>query len=434
MTFLHPWAIVIGVAAAAAPVLIHWLTSPRPTRMPLSTIRFLREAVHQRRSWRRLRDALLLAIRTLAILLIALAVARPQWGKPRQVSGLQQGSAVRVVLLDLSQSMAARSGAVELSERARTVAAEYLRYRPGLAADLILAAARPQAAFDAASTNFDALRDELSRCRVLPQRLDVNRALDLAARILAPTGPNDHRRRELVLVSDFQRSSWGGANFSPLPADTHIQFESVAPAQPLANVAILRVEPRAADLSGSTQLAVEVGNYSPNDRKVTVEVSVGNSSWRLSGAAAAKRVTTLTEEIGARDQGWQPGEARLLGVDDALAADNVYHFVLRTRPAPKYVLLTRQAAGRRPTSSLFLECAVAPDSRRNRRVERSAKDRSPTVARVDPASLDRAVVASSDLILIDHPGKLAPEAIELLADLLRRGRPVVYVASEMIDA
>ncbi len=307
MTFLHPWAIVIGVAAAAAPVLIHWLTSPRPVRMPLSTIRFVREAVHQRRSWRRLRDLLLLCLRTLAILLIALAVARPQWGQPRPVSDLQQSDAVRVVLLDLSQSMAARLGNVELFERARTVAAEYLRYRPGLAADLILAAARPQAVFDGPSTNFDALRDELARCRVLPQRLDANRALDLAARVLAPTGQNDGApprsggpRRELVLVSDFQRSSWGGANFSPLPADTQIQFESVAPPQPPANLAILRVEGHAADVSGSTQLAVEVGNYSPNDRKVTVEVSIGNSSWRLTDTARAHRVTTLTGEIGSR--------------------------------------------------------------------------------------------------------------------------------------
>ena len=35
---------------------------------------------------------------------------------------------------------------------------------------------RPQGVFDTPSTNFDALRDELARCRVLPQRIDVNRA------------------------------------------------------------------------------------------------------------------------------------------------------------------------------------------------------------------------------------------------------------------
>ncbi|MCE5268372.1 MAG: BatA and WFA domain-containing protein [Planctomycetaceae bacterium] len=441
MTFLHPWALVIGVAAAAAPVLIHWLTSPRPVRMPLSTIRFLREAVHERRSWRRLRDTLLLCLRTLAILLIALAVARPQWGQSRQVSDLQQGDAVRVVLLDLSQSMAARAGNVEHIQRARTLAAEYLRYRPGLSANLILAAARPQAVFDTASNNFDALRDELARCRVLPQRLDVNRALDLAARILAPTGPKDHRRRELVLVSDFQRSSWGGANFSPLPTDTHIQFESVAPPQPPANLAILRVEPRAADLLGSTQLAVDVGNYTPNDRKVTVEISVGTSSWRLTGTAPAHRVTTLTEEIGSRGLGWQSGEAKLVAVDDALAADNLCPFVLHMRPPPKYAIITRQPSGRRPTSSMFLECALAPSGGKSQRDHRPATDvaskhadLSPTVVRVDPATLDRATVTESDLIALDHPGKLTPETIELLADLLRRGRPILYVASEMIDA
>ncbi|MEN6459165.1 MAG: BatA and WFA domain-containing protein [Thermoguttaceae bacterium] len=432
MTFLHPWAIVLGVAAAAVPVLVHWLTSPRPVRMPLSTIRFVREAVHERRSWRRLRDIILLCLRTLAILLIALAVARPQWGQPRQVSDLQQGDAVRVVLLDVSQSMAARAGPVEQIERARTVAAEYLRYRPGLVADLITAAVRPQAVFDVPSTNFDALRDELARARVRPERLEVNRALDQAARLLTPAGPNDHRRRELVLVSDFQRSSWGGANFGPLPADVRIQFESVAPRQPLANLAILRVEGRATDLSGSTQLAVDVGNYSPNDRKVTVELSAGDLRWRLSGTAPAQRVTTLTEEIGSRQIGWQPGEARLSGVDDALPADNVFPFVLHGRPAPKYALLTRQLGGRRPTSSLFLECVLAPTGGKGR--SKGAANAEPAVARLDPRALDRAVVSASHLILLDHPGKLSPETIQLLADLLRRGRPIVYVASEPIDA
>ena len=358
MTFLHPWAIWVGVAAAAVPVLIHVLTRPRPIRLPLSTLRFVREAVRQRRTWRRLRDYILLALRTLAVLLIALAVARPQWGSRRQIADLASGDTVRVVVLDLSQSMAARTGAVELFERARTAAAGYLRYRPGLAADLILAGARPRGVFDGPSTNFDALRDELSRCRVLPQRMDVNRALDLAARMLAPASPEDHRRRELVVVSDFQRSRWSRADFAPLPADTQIQFESTAPAVAPANLAVLRVEGRAAGAQGNVQLEVEVANYSPATRKMAVNVALGHSSWRLSGTCLPGRSTTLVEETGPRPPGWEWGEARLVGVgvDDALAADNVRPFVLQVRPPPRYVLITRQAASRRPTSSLFLEC------------------------------------------------------------------------------
>ncbi len=231
-------------------------------------------------------------------------------------------------------------------------------------------------------------------------------------------------------MSDFQRTAWAKANFSPLPADTHIQLESTAPAEPLANLAVLRVDGHAAGSQGSVQLDVEVGNYSPTARKIAVEVALGNSTWRLSGTCPPGRRTTLSEEIGVRKPGWQTGEARLLGVDDALAADNVCPFALLVRPQPTYVLMTRQIKSRKPTSSLFLECALAPtlqkDGGRNRQ--------SPSVVRIDPASFDHAALAAGDLILLDHPGKLSDETVKLLAALLRRGRPILYVAAELVDA
>jgi hypothetical protein len=423
VTFLHPWAIVIGVVAAAGPVLIHWLTRPRPTRLPLSTLRFVREAVHQRRALHRLRDLLLLAIRTLAVLLLALVIARPQWGQRLRTVSLEGSQAARVVILDVSQSMASRAGAVEQIERARTIAANYLRYQPGLTANLILAGAQPQAVFDGLSTNFEALRDALARCRALPQRMDVNRALDLAARILAPTSENDHRRRELIVVSDFQRSAWAKADFSPLSQDTQIQLESTAPPQTPANLAILHAEGRSAGSQGNRLVEVEVGNYSPTARKVAVEVVLGASRWQLSGTCPAGGKTTLSEQIAARQSGWQSGEARLIGVDDALSADNVYPFALHVRPQATYVLMTRQPQRHKATSSLFLECALAP-------TQSSRK----SVVRVDPAAFDRSTASTGDIIFLDHPGKLTDDIIKLLANLLGRGRPIVYVASELVDA
>ena len=342
--------------------------------------------------------------------------------------GAQGGAAVRVVILDVSQSMAATDGAVEQIERARTMAANYLRYRPGLAANLIVAGARAEAVFDSPSTNFEALREELGRCRVLPQRLDVARALDLSARMLAPASAGDRRRRELVIVSDFQRSNWTKADFSVLPADTQIQLESTAPAKTLPNLAILRVEGQTArSPSGGMQLEIDVGNYSPLSQKVTVEVTLGDANWRISGLCPAGQSTTLTEEIGIRGTGWQSGEARLEGIDDALAADNVYPFVMHVRPKPTYALLTRQPATERPSSSHYLECALVPDGQLKEKA-------SATVLRLDPSAADRAALAPADLILLDHPGKLSEETGRLLAGLMRRGRPIVYVASELIDA
>jgi hypothetical protein len=428
MTFLHPWAIWIGAAAAALPVAVHLLTRPRPVRLPLSTLRFVREAVHQRRARHRLRDLVILALRTAAVLLLALAVARPQWGERPLVSDRQAGDTVRVVILDVSQSMAATERGIEAIERARTAAAGYLRYRPGLQANLILAGAMPRGVFEGPSTNFDALRDELARCEALPQRLDVNRAFDVAALMLAPESADDDRRRELVVVSDFQGVTWGRADFSRLPADTQIQLESTAPQETPPNLAILKVDIREqSSQAGGVHLEVEVGNFSLSPQQVHVEVAVGEATWRLKATCPAKRSTTLSEQIELRQIGWQPGEARLVGVEDALAADNVRPFVVCIRPEPVYALLTREPSGRRASSSHFVECALAPEGR--------LKEKGPArVLHINPSDADAAALAPADLILLDHPGKLTDDAVQLLAGLLRRGRPVLYVASELIDA
>lgn len=426
--FLHPWALVLGIAAVGLPVAVHWLTKPRPVRMPLSTLRFVHEAVRQHRARHRLRDFIVLALRTLAVLLVALAVARPKLGEEPLVSDAQTGSAVRVVVLDVSQSMAALNHGVEGIERARTIAAAHLRYRPGLRVNLILAGASPYAAFAQPSQNLEALRDELSKARVRPERLDVNRAIAMAAEMLAPVSEDDHRRRELVFVSDFQRSNWARANFTPLPEHTQIQLEATAPESTPANVALLGVRVRQQTAAGGAmRLEVETGNYSVASRRITVDVAIGDARFRAEGMCPPNRRTTLTQEIQLRHAGWQVGTARVVGVEDSLAADDERTFVVEVTGKPTYTLLTRQSVNERPSSSYYLERALAPDSQLGERAPIE-------ISRIDPADIDRAELAAADLIVIDHPGKLAADSIGLLAGLLRRGRPVLYVAGEAIDA
>ena len=225
MNVLHSWALVAG-AAVALPLIVHWLTRPRPIRLPLSTIRFVMDAVRQRRARYRLRDVLILLLRALAVVLLALAFARPLIGAKPAGTSESAGSIGRVVILDQSQSMAAAWHGVAAFERARPIAARYVSDNAGASADLILAAARPRAIVDRLTSNFDALRQELSSAQPRPERLDIIAAINSAGELLS-SGPAT-QRRELVIISDFQRSSWSGADFSALPADTHIQLESVA--------------------------------------------------------------------------------------------------------------------------------------------------------------------------------------------------------------
>lgn len=425
--FLHPFAIFLGLAAATLPVVVHFLTRPRPVRLPISTLRFVQEVVHQRRARHRLRDFLVLLLRTAAVLLLAFAIARPLIGDRPAVSAVEPGDSIRVVLLDVSQSLTASSSGVQVFERARTLAADYLNYRPGLQANLILVGTAPRGVFDHPSNNFASLREELSQARPRPERAKVQAALNQAADMLSSAG-GAKARRELVIVSDFQRSNWASADFTAFPAETRIELESASSATGLVNFGILRVGSRGrAEPGREFRLEVDVGNYSPAAQVVQVEIELGAVAYRLEGLCAAGGMTTLSTEAVLRETGWQIGEARLTGIQDNLPDDNVRPFVLEVRPPPTYLLVSRQAADRRPSSSYFVERALVPFlPDESRSLEK--------VVRIGPAGLDRETASAADLLVFDHPGKLPPDAIQLVASLLRRGRGILYIAAEPMDA
>ncbi|MGB6042252.1 MAG: BatA and WFA domain-containing protein, partial [Pirellulales bacterium] len=427
MSFLSPFTFWLAIGAAAVPVAVHFLTRPRPVRLPLSTIRFVQEAVKQRRTRNRLRDALILALRTLAILLLGWAIARPLMGEKKLVSDAEDGATARVVLLDVSQSMAAAEGGGDAFQRARAAAGQYLIHRPGLRVNLIMAGAAPRPVFEAPSTNIVSLREQLTASEVRPERLNLSAAITMAGEMLAKVSGDDPRR-ELVVVSDFQRTNWAAADFSSLPEDTLIQLESVAPTEPPENLAVtgVRCEGRPAE-GREVRLEVEVGNFAATTRNAKVEVTLGDAAYQLEELCPPRTKTVLSKDIVVRKAGWLAGMARLTGADDALPADNARPFVVDVRPSPTYVLITREPVSKRPSASYYLERALVPSA--------EGSDRSGArVVRVSPSRLDREMLSHAELLLLDHPGRLKQEQVDVLVSLLRRGRAIIYVAAELVDA
>jgi len=393
--------------------------------MPLSTIRFVRDALRERRARHRLRNFVILSLRMAAIALLALAIARPLTSVQPLVSPDAPGAAARVVILDVSQSMAALSHGVQQIERARPAAETFLGDSPTLHAGLILAGAAPRPSFDRLSTNMAALRDDLGRAQVRPERLNAQSAINRGAELLAAAKVEPGARRELVVVSDFQRTNWSNVDLSVLPADTAVQFESIAPADELANLAVLRVGiPGRVEQGRDVRLEIEVGNYSKAARQVQIEVTVGASAARVAGLCPPRARTTLSVEAPPHAIGWQSGAARIVDAQDALPADDSRSFVLQVRPPPVFALITRQRANDIPSSSYYLERALAP-----RIGERGVR-----VTRIDPEQLDDGVLAAADMIVIDHPGRLTSELARRLALLVKRGRGLLYAAAEPQDA
>lgn len=101
LSFLVP-AFLAGGLAVLVPLVLHLRRREQLPRLPFSDVRFLRGApvAHARR--RRLREWLLLALRMLALLLLAFAFARPFLSDP---DGTSLSQPATVVLIDTSFSM-----------------------------------------------------------------------------------------------------------------------------------------------------------------------------------------------------------------------------------------------------------------------------------------------------------------------------------------
>ena len=117
MNFLAPFFLV-GALAAAVPIVLHLLKREPEDRVPFSAVHLLTHAPVEHSSRRRLRELLLLALRIGALLLLALAFARPFLASNIATSG-----ATTVVALDTSLSLSAPGQFEKARELARNAIA-----------------------------------------------------------------------------------------------------------------------------------------------------------------------------------------------------------------------------------------------------------------------------------------------------------------------
>ncbi|HXH07077.1 MAG TPA: BatA domain-containing protein, partial [Vicinamibacterales bacterium] len=112
MTFLHP-IYLAGALAAAVPILLHLLRRRTAVELPFSAVRLLERAPADQRLPRRLREWLLLALRVTALLLLALAFARPYF------VGAAAPEGATIVAADVSYSLSAGGRFEAAREQAR---------------------------------------------------------------------------------------------------------------------------------------------------------------------------------------------------------------------------------------------------------------------------------------------------------------------------
>lgn len=359
LSFLAP-AFLAALAAVAVPVLIHLAHREHDETVEFPSLMFLeRIDVHVERR-RRIRDWLLLAVRLAILVLLALAFARPFLDRGTAVAATG-GPREVVLLLDRSYSM----GHGDRWERAQDVARRVIgSVGEADLATVVLFDATATAA-TAATADRITLRTAVDTARPGPGVTRYGPALKLAESILRGS---ELTRLEAVLVSDFQRSGWHGAEGIRLPPGAVLQPVAVgSPAAANHTVAAVRLEH---DRVGGTARATATARVVNRD---TAAVPALRLALELDGREVQTREVALPAE-GAASVAFAPFPVPAAGVRvtvraeaDALPLDDAFH-TLATPAAPVRVLVAEGPSARQE-ASLYLRQALALGEAPSFRVE-----------------------------------------------------------------
>lgn len=212
--FISPALFVGGAAAIGAPILIHLLARRRFRRIRWAAMEFLIDAERRNRRRIHMEEWILLALRCLAVLCIALLIARP-FINPSGAAALLGGSVQteRIFVLDDSASTAYQAADRTVFERAQLAVHRILEAVRRESPDdtvTILRMSDPETPIES-GTYLDEVQTEelLARLDALTptrQSIDVSQVMDNVGKLL--NQGTDITNAAIYFISDFQRHDW----------------------------------------------------------------------------------------------------------------------------------------------------------------------------------------------------------------------------------
>jgi len=205
MTFLNP-IFLFGLFAAAIPILLHLLNLRKLKTVEFSTLRFLKEIQRSTIRRVRIRQWLLLLLRTLLIIFLVLAFSRPAL-RGSIVSTIGTSARTTMVfLVDDSPSMSVRNEGGEVFSQAKESAKKMARLmKDGDEAYVLpLSQIRHKESFEMTRSPND-LQKALADCALSSERVTYRDALNAAAKVLSTS---KNLNQEIFLLTDGQASQF----------------------------------------------------------------------------------------------------------------------------------------------------------------------------------------------------------------------------------
>jgi hypothetical protein len=270
LTNLILWPFVFLVAL---PLIIHLFARSRPPVYRFSSVDFILHVLRRTVRVKRPQDWILLVLRTLLFASVIFMFLMPLFFSGHRLSGRFERKNV-VVIMDATASMGCAEGGRTRFAAACAQASDILS---GLTsrdtANIVWLRARPVAEFPAMGVNVGALQMVLRRAQVSSESGNVEEALRMALDLLEGA----EGRREVHVLSDFQKTQWEGVNLRVPPGVELIKIRIGK--EWVANGALsdIYTDPPRPLVTEEVSLCCEVQNFSAQPVRRTVYLGVQES-------------------------------------------------------------------------------------------------------------------------------------------------------------
>ena len=453
MTFIHLGLLLAFVPIIAAPIVLHLLTLHKLRTIELSTYRFLFEGEVRSRRRFQFEDLLLAVLRTLFLLFIVMALARPtvsRWGA--LFGGMVSGRDV-VVLVDASASMSITTDGRSAMQQAKQAAASIVENLPKQdRVTVIRVASQPEEICSRFASNPEAITESIDQIEAGPARANWFAAL-------LHTFQSDRLANPRVyVISDMQATGWRelktGETASLIPDETELFVINVGSSQPFENQGIIAGVPDDQHVLAGLPVTLRprVVNFSTTEAaEIPVSVFAGDEE------VARKTITVEPGQSADAELIFTPDAAGIHRLryeipDDRFAADNTYRFTL-TASTEVNVLLVNGHPSSDPLEDrgLFLRSALACVAHREGRESFSAerlstnkghlaeKDSRPFgvqslhVREVRQQQLNADDLTDTDVLILADCGELAATAHEHFRKFVADGGGLLILPGEQVD-
>ncbi|HYW72670.1 MAG TPA: VWA domain-containing protein [Pyrinomonadaceae bacterium] len=416
MWFLSPF-FWLGIAAVAAPILVHLVRRTRARKIEFPALTFVRQVPQRTIRRRTFRNLLLLILRCLAILLIVIAFTRPFFSKRRAATDNSAAGAT-VILIDASLSMRREQMFTNALQRAQSIIDE-------ARGDERLAAMTFGSRYELVSrfTGDKAqLRSAVKTLAPNWEGTDYEQALRGAESLLSELKIEGQKR--IALISDFQASGWNQSNASfRLSNDIQLQTFDVGGSNPAPNIAVTNVDAHGVIFGQKylENLSVQLSNFAdtPRDR-LAVDFQINDQTVEKREVSLNARDTRVVEFTGFNlTEGANRCVIEVASGD--FAPDNKFYFTIRREAPAKALIIESAARGR--SDSFYLQSAL------------QLNDALPFSFTVKTAGgVDPAAVADNALVILNDAGPLPAALGESLTKFVENGGQLIISAGPHSEA